>query len=490
VITLRSGFEIHDVQNGKRSTIGTDGTLSKYDHLDRLSYQEDLDGRSTFLFYDGDGTTPVRRGEAGGIEAKLKDKATLDIGLEQGQLHTVERTVQARDGTTARKQIVRRDGNWWTDDDRNRFASAWVSGSPRRVFLGSNNGRFIRAIHEDGTETLLSFDDRYDTRSRVVKSALGEVAAVMHADKTITRFWRDDSGRIEVIAQGPDLLARGKAAQETYGPSTQPNTWWRVRLSVNGDGDQSWTGRNGTVRTVKADGTVSLEAPNGHKSFHSPNGSVRHQFPGRVGTSIMEVSEFPNGDIEWAFSNGIVGRHAAYGTVNEFLTKDLTPHLDRQGRPHRIRGYASVSPAGDLAFLQLESRVLRVDHADGVNTEFAHAGSAGWQDPHTGEVFADSPREIQQRLRAIGMPAPGLPNRHQRLSRTENAANDRLTLGLFDLESPAAARTGPRRPVSFLTRQNLERRLGEVALTADGKVQVTYASGSQPQDARPAPGGR
>jgi hypothetical protein len=479
VITLKSGFEIHDIQNGKRSSIGQDGTLLKYDDLDRLSFQQDLDGGNTYLFYDGGGTTPVQRGEVGGIKAKLADKGTLSVLLEQGHLQAVERTVQTRQGTIEKKQIVRRDGNWWIDEDRYRFASAWVSEAPRRVFLASNNGRFIRAIHEDGTETLFSVDDRYETRSRVVKSALGEVAAVKHADQTVTHFERDDTGSIHMITQGPDLLVRDKkAAQETYKPSTS-DTSFRVRLSVNGGGEQSWTGRDGTVRTVKADGTILLEAPNGRKSLYSPDRSVRHQFPGRIGMYLAEVSQFPNGDLEWAFSNGSVGRHVAHGTVSELLTRDRTPDIDRQGRAQRTREYVSVNPAGDLAFLRPESRVLRVNHAAGTNTEFARAGSAGWRDPYTGEVFADSPREIQQRLWAMGMPAPGLSNRHHILQRTENAATDRLTLGLFDLDKPAVASTSPRRPVSLLVRQDLERRLNEVALTAEGKAQMTYASGAQ-----------
>jgi hypothetical protein len=292
-----------------------------------------------------------------------------------------------------------------------------------------------------------------------------------------------------LISQGPDVVVRDKKeAQETYGLSIQPNTSLRVRLSVNSRGEQHWTGRNGTVRTVRADGTVVLAAPNGHKSFYTPNGAVRHEFPGRVGTSITEVSDFPNGDIEWKFSDGTLGRHAAHGSLQELLGKGLTPALDRQGRPQRSRGYVAVSPTGDLAFLRPESRVLRVSHAGGADTEFAHAGSAGWQDPGTGEVFADSLPELQRRLMAIGSAIPGVSSRHQDLARTEGGTHFRLTLGLFDLESPAARKVAPRRPASFLTRrQGLVSRLSQVALTADGKAQVTYAASPQPQNVRPVP---
>ena len=76
--------------------------------------------------------------------------ATIDVALDQGQLRSVERSVKGRDGKTTRTVVARRDREGWVDDEGTRYSAAWVAQTPRRVFLASDHGTFLRVIHENG----------------------------------------------------------------------------------------------------------------------------------------------------------------------------------------------------------------------------------------------------------------------------------------------------------------------------------------------------
>jgi hypothetical protein len=246
---------------------------------------------------------------------------------------------------------------------------------------------------------------------------------------------------------------------------------------VSNRGDQVWTGRNGIRRTVSADGTVALERPDGTRTIYRPDGAVRHLFPGRIGTSIAEVIEHQNGDVEWIWSDQTVGRHHAHGMLSENLDRQRAPMFLDRGRPSRWRSHVAVNSRGDLAFLTLEPRALRVRHADGSVTEFAHAGNRGWLDPRTDEAFADSRAELQQRLMALGASVPGLSSRHQDLTRLEGVHHYRLTLGLFELEPAILRAERAQRPkVTFVTRKKWDRPIASVVISPEGKAQVTRAA--------------
>jgi hypothetical protein len=483
VLALEPGFE-----DGRRITISADGTLARYDHRERLSYQEELDGKSTYLFYDADGMTADRRGEVGGIRARREGTATLEVVLDQGRLRTLERSVTGRDGKTTKTVVARPDGGGWIDEERNRYSAAWITQTPRRVFLSADHGKLMRVIHEDGSETRVRYDDRYETRYRVARNAWGEVTAVVHADRSITHFERDEAGEVVLLQQGPDILvADKKEARGTFSPSISPGSRFSASLRVNSQGTQIWTGRNGIERFVYADGTVQLSRSDGSKAFHAPDGAVRYVFASRVGSSISEVTNFQNGDVEWTFFGGAVGRHAAHGFIDESLKKDRTPELDDRGRPRRSLGFAAVGPKGDLSFLGLDRRVLLVRHADGTVTDFESSGTAAWKDPGTGEAFAATLAEVQQRLAAIGAATPGLASRHMAFAETESANRYRLSLGMFEFESLTArpGRASPRRPVSFITRKKWERPIASVMLKPDGNPEIGYAATPRPQPRQP-----
>ena len=112
-------------------------------------------------------------------------------------------------------------------------------------------------------------------------------------------------------------------------------------------------------------------------------------------------------------------------TLIESLRADRSPALDGQGGPggHAVH-HAAVTPEGRPGPAHPGPPALVVRHADGRVTEFPSAGSAAWKDPDTGEVFAGSWHEVQQRLAAIGAAAPGLSSRHLDLAKTELANRD------------------------------------------------------------------
>jgi hypothetical protein len=252
---------------------------------------------------------------------------------------------------------------------------------------------------------------------------------------------------------------------------------------VDGQGTQIWRGKNGLQRIVSPDGRIEVRRPDGSKTFFPPDGGRRHVFAGRPGTSLSEVTDFKNGDLEWTFADGTVGRYAARGLVTEALKKDHTPALDAQGRPVRSRGSAAVSLRGDLTVLNLERGTLLVHHADGRVTELQGAGGGGWKAPDTGEAFAASWGEIQQRLTTIGAATPGPSSRHLDLTETEGANRIRLTLGMFEAE--ASAIEPPRRPASPLAGPNRPRSITSVMLNPDGTPQIGFAAASPPPP-RPA----
>jgi hypothetical protein len=482
VLTLASGFEVYKFPDGRRVTIGADGALSTYDHRDRLSEQEDLDGKSTYLFYESDTPGSAARKEVVEGNRPRADgvAATIDIALDQGRLRTVERSVKGRDGKTTRTVVARRDGEEWIDDEQTRYSAAWITQTPRRVFLASDHGTFLRVIREDGGETRVGYDNQYGLRFRVDRNAWGEVTAVKHADRKITRFIRDEAGTIDVVTQSADALVLDKKQTlPTFGPSISPRSRWPISLLVNSQGVQIWSARTGFRRIVSPDGQIELSRPDGSKCFFGPDGTRRHVFARGASTSVSQVTEHQNGDLEWVLADGAVGRHAAHGLIIESFRADRSPALDGQGRPRRSRGHAAVTSRGDLALLTLDPPALVIRHADGRVKEFSSAGSAAWKDPETGEVFAGSWHEVQQRLAAIGAAAPGLSSRHLDLAKTESANRYRLTLGLFELEAPPIQ--SPRRPVPLVTQARRERSIASVMQNADGTTRIDYAPVPRPQ---------
>jgi hypothetical protein len=342
------------------------------------------------------------------------------------------------------------------------------------VFLASDHGTFLRVIHDDGSETRVGYDDQYERRFRVDRNAWGEVTAVRHADGKTTRFVRDDAGPIEIVSHYTDVLVLDKKQlAPTFSPSISPRSRWPISLLVNGQGAQIWSARNGFGRVGSPDGQVELSRPDGSKCFFGPDGSRRHVFARGAGTSVSQVTEHQNGDLEWVLADGTVGRHAAHGLIIESLRADRSPALDGQGRPRRSRGHAAVSSRGDLTLLTLDPPALVVRHADGRVTEFPSAGSAAWKDPETGEVFAGSWHEVQQRLAAIGAAAPGVSSRHLDLAKTETANRDRLTFGLFELEAPPIQ--APGRPIPLVTQARRARPIGSAMQSADGTTRIDYA---------------
>jgi YD repeat-containing protein len=482
LLILQSGFEVYRFPDGRKVTVGGDGTLSQYDHRDRLSYQETLEGKSVYLFYDSETAVSAPRNEVGGISRPLEGAATVDIALDQGRLRSVERSVRGRDGKTTRTVIARLSRDEWIDDEQHRYSAAWISQAPRRVFLVSDHGMFMRVIHEDGSESRVGHDSQYERRFLVVKNAWGEVTDVRHANGRVTHFNRDEAGKIVVVQQGPDALVLDKKAG-AFGSSIGPGRLW-VGLQVNSQGAQIWTGKNGVERVVAPDDTIELKRPDGSRLVFGPDGTRRHVFAGRQGASLSEVTALPNGDLEWTFSDGTVGRYAAHGTITESLTKERSPALDAQGRPRRSRGHAAVNTTGDLSLLTTTDRPgLVIRHADGGVTEFESAGAGTWKDPRTSEVFLGSLGEIQRRLTAIGAATPGLSSRHMDFTETEGANRYRLSLGMFEFESLTfePARPAPRRPVSFVTRKRPERPIASVRLKPDDNPQIGYAATEQRQ---------
>ena len=469
VLTLESGLEMYTFPGGRRVTLGGDGTLSRYDHRDRLSTQDRLDGGSVFLTYDSETASSGTRKELAGNKRVREGTASLDIALDQGRLRTLERSVTGRDGKTTRTAVARRDGREWVDDERVRYSTAWIGGNPRRVFLVTGDGRYVRVIHDDGGETRVAYDEQYECRFRVTRSAWGEVTDVQHADGRITRFTRDGTGGITIIQQGSDIVVRNsKETPPTFGPSTSRQSKWAVSLLVDARGAQTWSGTNGIRRMVSPDGRIEIGRPDGSRAFFSPDGSRRHVFAGRAGAVLSEVVEHANGDLEWIYADGAVGRHAADSAVIESLKKDRTPEVDGQGRPRRARGYAAVSLRGDFTLLDLDRAALVVHHADGRVTELQGVRGAD---------LATSWAAIQERLSALGAATPGVSSRHLDLVRTEGANRDRLTLGLFEYESSPIE--PPRPPAPPLTRPNRDRAIGSVMLSADGTPQIGYAPASR-----------
>jgi YD repeat-containing protein len=479
VLIRDSGLEMYGFPGGRRITIGPDGTLSKYDHRDRLSYEERLDGARALLIYDSDtASSAARKQEVAGAKRPREAVATLDIALDQGRLRTLERSVKGRDGKPTRTVIVRADRGEWIDDEQNRYAAAWIGQNPRRVVLVTGDGRLMRVVHDDGGETRVGYDEHYERRFGVTRNARGEVVNVQHADWSVTRFERNDSGRVTMLQRGPDVVVfNSKNSPAGFEPSISPRSRWPVSLQVDGQGTQIWSGKSGLQRTVAPDGRIEVSRPDGSKTFFLADGGRRHVFPARAGATLSEVTEHQNGDIEWVLSDGSAGRYADHGLVTESLKKDRTPALDGQGRPLRARGYAAVTPRGDLTLLDLDRGTLVVRHADGRVTEFQSAGAAGWRAPDTGEVFA-SWGEIQQRLTAIGAATPGHSSRHLDLAEVEGANRIRLTLGMFEYEAPAIE--PPRRPAPLATRSQRERAITSVMLNPGGTPQIGYASSAQP----------
>ncbi|HEY7252765.1 MAG TPA: hypothetical protein VIG37_19865 [Methylomirabilota bacterium] len=466
VLTLESGLEMYAFPGGRRVTLGGEGTLSRYDHRDRLSTQDHLDGGRVLLTYDSETASSATRKELAGNKRPREGTASLDVALDQGRLRTLERSVTGRDGKTTRTVVARRDGREWVDEERVRYAAAWIGGNPRQVFLATGDGRYMRVIHDDGGETRVGYDEQYERRFRVTRNAWGEVTDVQHADGWITRFTRDGTGGITVIQQGSDIVVRNsKETPATFGPSTSRQSKWAVSLLVDARGAQTWSGTNGIRRTVSPDGRIEISRPDGSRASFSPDGTRRHIFASRPGAVLAEVTEHANGDLEWIFADGAVGRHAAGSAVTEALKKDRTPEVDGQGRPRRARGYAAVSLRGDLTLLDLDRPALVVHHADGRVTELESVRGAD---------LATSWGAIQERLSALGAATPGVSSRHLDLVRTEGANRDRLTLGMFEYEPSPIER--PRPPAPPLTPPNRERVIGSVVLSADGTPQIGYAS--------------
>jgi len=480
VLTQESGLEMYRFPGGHRVTLGRDGTLSKYDDRDRLSYQEGLDGARVLFSYDSESASSATRKELAGSKWRREGTASLDISLDQGRLRTLERSVTGRDGKTTRTVIARRDGREWVDEERNRYSAAWISGNPRRVFLATGDGQFTRVIHDDGGETLVAYDEQYEPRFRVIKNAWGEVTDVEQADRSITRLTRDGAGRIILIQRGSDVLVlNANETPATFSPSTSPGARWPISLRDDGRGAQIWSGTNAFQRIVSPDGRIEIARPDGSKSFFSADGTRRHVFANRPGVPMSEVTEHANGDVEWIFSNGAIGRHAAGSATNESLKKDRTPEVDGQGRPRRSLGYAAVGLRGDLTLLDPDRPALLIYHADGRITEFPSAGRARWKAPDTGEVFIESWAEIQRRLAALGAATPGASSRHQDLVRTEGANSDRLTLGLFEYDSSPLE--PPRRSVPLLTRPNRDRAMATVMIGSNDAPQIGFAPAARPQ---------
>ncbi len=274
VLTLESGLEMYTFPGGRRVTLGGEGTLSRYDHRDRLSTQDHLDGGRVLLTYDSETASSATRQELAGNKRPREGTASLDIALDQGRLRTLERSVTGRDGKTTRTVVARRDGREWVDEERFRYAAAWIGGNPRRVFLVTGDGRYMRVVHDDGSETRVGYDEQYECRFRVTRNAWGEVTDVQHADGRITRFTRDGTGAITIIQQGSDIVVRNsKETPVTFGPSTSRQSKWAVSLLVDARGTQTWSGTNGIRRTVSPDGRIEVSRPDGSRSSFSPDGT-------------------------------------------------------------------------------------------------------------------------------------------------------------------------------------------------------------------------
>ena len=97
VLTLESGLEMYTFPGGRRVTLGGEGTLSRYDHRDRLSTQDHLDGGRVLLTYDSETASSATRQELAGNKRPREGTASLDIALDHPAAHG-ETFTEALDG--------------------------------------------------------------------------------------------------------------------------------------------------------------------------------------------------------------------------------------------------------------------------------------------------------------------------------------------------------------------------------------------------------
>lgn len=465
-------LEFIDTRRGTRTLITKDLETTDFDSRNRAVKARDALNRVSYLFYKGDAFVPFKIAITGeGTWEREGDRAagpsdiyrwketasgqiaeravfardgrysfiaspaaaerstgdqpgSVEFLHDGGKPSALIKTVKRRDGSTSKFNVVRQTDGTWRDDTGKAYESAWGGEALGRLFLAASNGRAIRRVESDGTESETRYDDRYQLASFVEWNALGEATLVQDARLTVTRFLRDDRGDIEGIMQGENLASRVKGTNE-WRISLAPDAPVTASVKIDGSGNQVWTATSGLVRTARADGTVQIQWPAGHRTSIRADGSeTTHVF--RAGNGVREVVHHANGRVEITFRSGVKWRQESYSNAIHQIDESGQATKDETGRPRVSRGSIAVAKGGVTTLMDDDTRNVAVFFPDGKSTRLDYLSGTGWIDVVSGRLCRNS-QELDERLREIGAANPTQPDGAYRMG----DANRIDRIGLF-----------------------------------------------------------
>src|SRR5262249_48577642 len=148
--------------------------------------------------------------------------------------------------------------------------------------------------------------ETFALQSAVARDAAGEATTALGPLYAIVRFFRTEAGSIEGMMQGNVLITKSRTAA-TYTHSANPDVKHWAQLNFDRDGNQVWSGENGTVRVARPDGGIVISRPDGSTTVYEEEDSkilgdrlyayhIQHIAP--AGRDFKEVSADCYGGVE------------------------------------------------------------------------------------------------------------------------------------------------------------------------------------------------
>jgi YD repeat-containing protein len=451
----KNGTTFSDAQTGAQTTINTDGSR-KTVYGDKLEVDQDASGKPTKVVDTNGKVVDAKNisTDGGNISFSRNDGAVVNIAAD-GSRNTQNAdgsSIQTNDAqkvtslTTASGSNYQFDYNqsgsltgfkneqgWWQSGDGGKtWTNSTEDPTTKKVTNTSiagnvsvdGQGNFTiasdkqpgdvqaasKTIHADGSQTQANTDGSNLTvkpdGSSITQSVNGDIS-VTNANKQQYQFQfqHDASGNIETDANGNKKLASvtnanghweaqpdGKTWTNTDPNATAENKTWSGTMSVNSQGDYSYTPSDTNVKTtLKTDGTSIQQKPDGSQVATDTNGQISRSVDasGHVTTfghdaTTGALNKITTDAGSWStsdgtnWSNGSTVWSGAISVNNN--TGDITYKDSTKTQTARLDGTGSVSNSdGSNVSLNQQGKISSVQ--DGAH----HTFSYGYQKDSTGQ---------------------------------------------------------------------------------------------------------